>query len=494
MEMDGGRVSTGIEGVDRVLRGGLLPERAYLLRGGPGTGKTVFGGQYLTAAGGKSLFITFEESATSIRENAARMGFDLEEVTFLDMSPGVEEFVEDRRYDVFEPDEVEAESVTGRIVDAVDKHDPDRVFVDPLTRLRHLTPDDYRFRKETASFMRYLTGGGATVVFTTQPSTTGADTDLQFISDGTLELGREAKGRTFTVTKFRGSDFRDGHHTLRIDDDGISVYPKLRPAAHERVFEPVQSSSGVEGLDALLDGGLDRGTVTVVSGPTGVGKTTTATAFARQAAIEEQPAAVYLFEESVETFTHRAAAVDVPVDDLRDAGTFELEAVEPLARSADEFAATVRAAVEDRGVSTVVIDGISGYRLSIRGDDEALVRELHALCRYLTNVGVTVVLIDDLDSVTGAFEPTSRRISYLADTIFFLRYLELGGELRKAAGVLKRRTGDFERALREFEITGDGIRLGDPLTGLRGILTGTPEWSKEAAFDPARISQKDNGE
>jgi circadian clock protein KaiC len=122
-----------------------------------------------------------------------------------------------------------------------------------------------------------------------------------------------------------------------------------------------------------------------------------------------------------------------------------------------------------------MIDGTSGYKLSIRGDESTLVSELHALVRYLRNVGVTVILIEETGSVTGEFRPTKEGISYLADNILFLRYLELHGGIRKAVGVLKKRLGTFEPTLRELRITGEGLWIGEPLDGLRGVLTGTPE-------------------
>ncbi|USZ76571.1 hypothetical protein NGM07_04400 [Halorussus vallis] len=128
-----------------------------------------------------------------------------------------------------------------------------------------------------------------------------------------------------------------------------------------------------------------------------------------------------------------------------------------------------------------MIDGIDGYRLSLRNHERGeVVRKLHRLCRYLKNVGVTVILVDETASVTGEFEATETGVSYLADNILFLRHLEVDGEMRKAVGVLKKRTSDFERTLREFQITTNGVRVGEPLTGLRGLLTGTPELSAGA--------------
>jgi circadian clock protein KaiC len=139
----------------------------------------------------------------------------------------------------------------------------------------------------------------------------------------------------------------------------------------------------------------------------------------------------------------------------------------------------VRAEVEEKGARVVMIDGISGYRLSIRGEQAELVEELHALCRYLKNMGVTVVLVDEISALTGDLQVTSSRISYLADNIVFFRYLETRGELRKSIGVLKKRASDFERTLREFEIAADGIAVGKPLRDFRGVLTGMPEWTDD---------------
>jgi circadian clock protein KaiC len=163
-----------------------------------------------------------------------------------------------------------------------------------------------------------------------------------------------------------------------------------------------------------------------------------------------------------------------------DEGTLTVEAVEPLERSSGEFAQQVRAEVEANHPAVVMIDGTSGYRLSLREDERVdLVRELHALCRYLKNVGVAVVLTEEVPSVTGEFRPTEGKISYLADNIVFLRYLELQGRIRKSAGVLKKRFSDFEPTLRELRITEAGIEIGEPLQNLRGVLTGTPEWVGE---------------
>ncbi|MEF8818567.1 MAG: ATPase domain-containing protein [Haloferacaceae archaeon] len=453
-------MSTGIPGADEVLSGGFLPARSYMLRGEAGTGKTIVEFHYLTAgvdAGESCLFVAFEESADGVRANASTLGFDLDGVEIPDLSPDATRFTEEEQYSVFAPDEVESRSVTDRIVAAVERVDPDRVFVDPITQLQYLSADDFQLRQEVAGLMSYLEGRGATTLCTTQPTSTRPDDDLQYICDGSITLGRGPAGRSLTVEKFRGSDFRSGGHALTVGETGITVFPSLVPGEHDREFDLEQIGSGVEALDDLLGGGIERGTVTVVSGPSGVGKSTTAVHFLLRAAARDERAVAYLFEESEASLRHRARAIGLPVDESTADGDLSLEHVEPLALSSGEFAHQVRTEVEERGARVVMIDGTSGDRLSIRGDESDLVAELHALVRYLRNVGVTVILVEETGSVTGEFQPTREGISYLADNILFLRYLELDGEIRKAVGVLKKRLGAFEPALRELRITDDGL-------------------------------------
>ncbi|WP_435316953.1 ATPase domain-containing protein [Haloarchaeobius sp. TZWSO28] len=479
MDDTGVRYSTGISGLDHVLHGGFIPGRSYMVSGQPGTGKTILGLHFLLEDPENSLYVAFEEREKDILANAAALGFDLSDITILDLSPDSESFQSRTHYDVFEPPDVE-DDITEHVVRAVEETEPNRVFVDPLTQLRYFAPDDYQFRTEVAGFMSFLKDSEATIVFSTQPMPNMPDADLEFICDGSIELGYATKGRTLTVTKFRGSGFQGGIHTMRITDSGIDVFPELIPTVRSREFEAVAMSTGLSEMDSLLSGGIERGTVTVISGPSGVGKTTTGSQLMSAAAERGERSVIYMFEESTDTFVHRSEAIGIPVKEMQAKGTLEIVEVEPLAVSSDEFAHMVRQEVEEKGAKLVMIDGISGYRLSIRGDDDDLVRELHALCRYLRGMGITSLLIDDVATVTGDFQPTSERISYLGDNILFLRYLELHGEINRAMGVLKMRTSDFERTLREFEIRSDGLHLGAPLTGLRGVLTGTPEFVEDS--------------
>jgi len=370
---------------------------------------------------------------------------------------------------------VEGGSIFTQIGEAVETHEPDRVFIDPLTLLRHLSPDEFQFKRTTASLISYLKAQGATTLFTTQSTQEHSDEDLQYLADGSITLRRTEHGRELSVDKFRGSDFRSGAHALRIDEGrGLSVFPSLVPEDHGESFTYETLSSDIAELDALLGGGVERGSITLVSGPTGVGKSTTGAAFVSAAARRGERATAYLFEESKASFVHRSDAIGLDVTSLGDDGQLHVDEIEPLRISADEFAHRVREDVEEHGTRFVMLDGTAGYRLALQNPESQLREELHALVRYLRNMGVTVLLTDEIGTVTGSFQASDSHVSYLADNVVFIRYIEVDGEIRKAIGVLKKRFGTFESTLRQFHIDGDGIHVGAVLTDLRGVLTGTP--------------------
>lgn len=470
------RLSSGVPGLDEVLHGGLIPQQAYLVRGGPGVGKTTLGLKFLAAGvaqGEQALFIVLGEAEEQVRANGDRLGFDTQAITFLDLSPSSDFFTEVETYDIFSPAEVEREPTTQKIVERVNQLQPKRVFIDAMTQFRYLATDVFQFRKQVLSFLRFLLEQGATVLFASESSPTMPDDDLQFMSDGVIDLQQADGSRSLTVIKFRGSDFRSGAHTFRLRNTGMEVFPRLQPDAYERDFQMEAIPSGLPELDALLNGGIERGTVTIFTGPTGVGKTTIGVQFIKAAAERGERSVLYAFEEQVNMVLHRAEAISIPVQDMVQRETLSIVSVEPLQFSPDEFANLVRQEVEQRQARIIMLDSVAGYRLSVRGAD--LVSHLHALCKYLQNVGVTVILINETEGITGDFRATEIGISYLADNIVFLRYLEIQGEMRKAIGVLKKRLSDFERTLRELDITPDGIRVGPPLSQLRGILRGVPE-------------------
>ncbi|HEY4439007.1 MAG TPA: ATPase domain-containing protein [Candidatus Elarobacter sp.] len=470
------RLSTGVEGLDEVLCGGLIGGRTYLLTGPPGSGKTTLGWHFLVdgvAAGEPVLYISFAEPEAELRDNAERSGFDPRTVDVLDLSPAAELFAQSESYDIFSAREVESEPTTARIVETMARVKPRRVFVDSMTHLRHLASDAYQFRRQALAFLRFLSAHDTTVMITSESTPGAPDDDLRFIVDGVIELGFVNRGRDIAVLKYRGSDCRHGRHALALGAEGVNVFPRLVPESFARPFLAAQLGSGLPDLDELLGGGIERGTVTLISGPTGVGKTTLGVQVLTEAANRGDRCALYTFDERAETVVSRCEGVGMGVRRLIAEGTLSIVELEALKFGPDEFAAIVRRDIEERGTQVVMIDSVSGYRVSVSGD---LAERLHALARYLQNIGVTVILVDELRDVVS-FHVTDVGISYLADNILFLRYVErvIGEaiELRKGIGVLKKRLSDFQKTLREFEVAHDGIRIGEALR-LSSILNQLP--------------------
>lgn len=473
------QLSSGIVGLDELLHGGYLKNRMYLVTGDPGTGKTTLCFHFLQAGlgnGERTLCIHGEESAAEIRENAAQFGIDLDDVEFLDLGPDSGFFTEDRTYDLVDAGSIENEQHTQRIHDAIEAADPERLVLDPITQLRYIEPSDYHYRKRLLSLIRYLKEREITVLGTaTDDAASPTISEVRSISDGVIRLNRSDQGRRIEVEKNRGVGQITGDHGLEIRPDGVEVFARL-PSTPESdgTFESRPVGTGISELDGMIGGGFERGTVTFLSGPPGIGKTTIGTLFLTEAAKKGEPATIYLLEERAAVYRHRCRSIGLPIDRLESEGTLRIRRIEPMELSAEEFAHEVRTDVLDRDVALVMIDGFSGYTSSLQGSIADLTDDLHTLSRHLDALGVAVFVTDTIHQITGISLATSRSVSPIADNILFLTYVELEGSLSRVLGVLKKRTGGFEMSLREFEIAADGVRVGEPLGHLHGLLGGSP--------------------
>jgi len=470
------KISTGLPGLDEILHGGLIPGKSYLIQGGPGSGKSTLGLHFLNEAiqnDKETLYVTLGESKDSILTNASRMGMDLSKADFLDLSPKDDLYKSSNSYNVFSSAEIEQGPIMESIIKAVDEHKPSRVVLDSITMLRFLNQDPFQLRKMALSLINFVTSKGATLMLISESLDNSTEKDATFWVDGIMKLESDSPWRKITVTKFRGSDYVPESHALKITDRGMIVYPRMRPNDYSRQFPNETLSSGIKEIDKLLQGGIEKGTTSLIVGATGVGKTNLGLQFIKEAASRNDRSVLYTFEESKELILQRSKKVNIPLEEMLDTGNLRIVPVEPLSYSPDEFAKMVRTDVEENGTSIVMIDSIGGYNLAIR--EENILERLHALTVYLQNMGVTTFLINEAENITGQFKATQMNASYLADNILFLRYLEINGQLRKAIGVLKKRLSDFENTIREYKITSEGIKVGDPLHNIRGILSGNPE-------------------
>ncbi|WP_338739160.1 ATPase domain-containing protein [Haloplanus salilacus] len=475
-------ISSGIPELDTLLNGGLIRGRAYLVQGTAGTGKSLLGQHFLREGidnGETVVYIHGEESKSDILTNAARVGIDITDVTFLDIGPGTDFFAEDITYDLVETTAVESERFTKDIKDVIEDLDPERVLIDPITQLQYVERDEYQYRKRLQSLIRFLRNRTGTIVATRTTHGRGdrslAYDDFESLSDGVINLFLDESERRIAVTKHRGLGQKDGTHGLEIRECGIEVYPQLVPDERHRGFDPELLSTGNDDLDSLLGGGIERGSVTVTTGPTGVGKSTIGAQMLAGIAEDEGTALGYLFDESIEQFTYRSDNLDIPIADYHDDGTLAFQEVEPLVRSGEEFTQQVVTDVDETEPDAVFIDGLSGYKLSLQGDAERLVRRLHSLTRTLKNRGVAVIITDEIERLTGISEATSTNTSYIADNIVGLSYVELDGETVRVIGVLKKRLGDFDNRFHRFTITsGTGLSVEEPFDSVHGIMRGSP--------------------
>lgn len=460
--MDDSRISTGCQGLDHILGGGLPAHKACLVLGGPGHGKTTLGLQFLAAARrlGEALYIGFLETEPQLRENAARQALDVDGVRILSLVPDESLFAGHRHYDIFQPGEVESEPLIQRIVDAVEACRPAAVFIDSMSHLRLLFPDAYQFRAQVLSLLRYLHGQGCTLLFSSDAGAQGADLDLQFLADGVIELGAEGAQGFLHVRKLRGANFMPGRHQCRVGRHGLQAFPHHVPPP-SRVGTPQTAplSSGNARLDELLGGGLEAGAVTLITGPSGVGKSTLASGYALQAARQGDEVAIYLFEEELAFYLQRAADLALPLAPLQRDGLLEIEQVEPMRYLVDEFLERVRRHVEARDTRLVILDSVSGFELSLQG--EHLKDRIHAFAKGLSRRGISVILINEIQAMSGPLALTERGISYLADNVLLLNYRENGERMGKMVGVLKKRVGRFDNRICAYRIGRGGLQLSE---------------------------------
>jgi circadian clock protein KaiC len=306
------------------------------------------------------------------------------------------------------------------------------------------------------------------------------DLQLHSIAHGVISLEQLANDfgserRRLRVIKMRGLKYHGGYHDFTIECGGLCVYPRLIAANHHRSFSSAPVTTGLAALDALLGNGLFPGTNALLAGPAGVGKTTTAVRCMIAALKRGQKAAYFLFDERLATLMIRSKALGMDLQPFIDDGLLEIRQVDPAELSPGEFAHAVRNVVEVDSVSVVVIDSLNAY-LHAMPNDNFLILQMHELLSYLAQQGVVSLMILGQHGVTGELR-SDIDISYLADTVMMLRFFEAEGEVRKSIAVIKTRTSDHERSIREFTIDKTGISIGEPIRGFTGILSGSPVYT-----------------
>ena len=492
------RVRSGVPGFDVLLDGGFPAGRMYLLEGRPGTGKTTFALHFCregVEAGERVLYVTLSQRADELREIAASHGWSLDGIEVLDaQAGGLDLHASD--HSLFHAADVDLVDVVDTVMRKVDELRPARVVLDSAGEIRLLAGDPLRSRRRFLALKHALGERCATTLLLDDYSGSG-DSGVYSIMHGVVRLERDAPlygqvYRRLEVPKIRGVDNPTGFHDFRIQPGGITVYPSLTMRLRDGgVDEGAAGGDGaplgsvhspVEGLDAMLQGGLDRGSSCVVVGVSGTGKSSLAAAYALAEAQAGGRAAIYTFDERKRTLLDRMAGRGF---DLRAMGDERLT-VDELSASimtTGRFTDRVHRDVE-AGVGLVVIDSLTGFTHACPGADRAA-SQLHDLLGYLGSRGVVTLVTVPEHGLIGAGTAAQVDVSYIADTVLLLQHFEAGGQIRKALAVVKRRRGGHDQRVREFVMSDAGLAVGAEITDYRGVLSGLPDLARGAS-DGAR--------
>jgi circadian clock protein KaiC len=467
------RVPTGIPGLDTILRGGLLKGGAYIVEGVPGAGKTVLANQICfarVARGGRAVF------ATLLAESHSRMQQHLRGLAFYDdrAIPASLTYVSALR--VLEEDGLKG--LADLLRREIRSHSAEILVVDGLLAAEQAALSEREFKKFVAELQAHAAAQDCTVLLLTNATGRSARAEETMV-DGLILLGDALYGaraeRNLEIRKFRGSRYLRGRHAFRITDEGIVVYPRfeafhVRPSRVAEV-EREHDSSGVDGLDAMLKGGLPAASTTALIGPSGCGKTTLGLHFLSRSKAEE-PGLLFGFFETPARIRAKARALGFDLDRLLDEGALEILWQAPTEAILDALAYRLLEAVRARGVKRLFLDGLGGFMVAAVAP-ERMGGFFAALANELRAGGVsTLWTMETRDPMGSKVLIPVDNISSLIENLVFLRFVEQGGQLHRVISVLKARDSDFDPTIRRFEITGKGIAVDGSFVGAEDVMSG----------------------
>jgi len=492
------KAKTGVEGLDDVLSGGLSRGHVFLLEGSPGTGKTTVALQFLVEGAHldeRCLYISLSETEEELRDSARSHGIEIgEQVEIFELVPPESLLDADQQQSLLYSSDLELGETTRLIFEAFERVKPQRVVIDSLSEIRLLAQSSLRYRRQILALKHFFARSDATVLLLDDMTADSLDKTVHSVVHGVIHLEQLApeygsERRRLRIIKYRGQSFRGGYHDFVIRRGGVAVFPRLRAIEHRSSFERTTLASGLKEFDDLLGGGVQRGSSTLLIGPAGTGKSIFSMQFVKAAIERGERAAIFVFDEELGLLFSRVKPMGFDLEGMRDAGLIHIEQLDAAEISPGEFAQRVRDRVARFDAKTVVIDSINGYQASMP-EENALILHIHELLQFLNRQGANTFLTVAQHGLVGDMK-SPVDVTYLADTVILLRYFEAEGRVRRAISVIKKRTGQHEDTIREYQVTNSGLTVGDPITSFQGILRGVP--TLVGASQPLLPSQVEGG-
>jgi circadian clock protein KaiC len=469
------RITTGVPGLDTVLGGGLLRGRSYIIQGNPGAGKTILANQacfHRAAEGGQALFVTLlSESHDMLLQHLSTLDFFER-----DRIPG-------GVYYISALGTLQREGLDGvaRLLrEETASRKASLLVFDGLLNVRDATgsaPDLKRFLHTVQTQAAFA---GCTILMLTSARLEDESPEHTVV-DGVIELANTLAGvrtvRRLQVRKFRGGASLQGLHQFQIDERGITVFPRIEaqyasPSVEDHVPPPEDRvGTGVREIDALMNGGIPRSSMTLVFGPSGVGKTTFGLHFLAASA-PEQPALHFGFYENPNRLLTKAAAMGLDLRPQLESGQLEIIWKPATERLLDALGHNLLDAVSRRGVKRLFIDGLSTFeRAAVH--PPRIVEFFTALTNELRARGVTTVGTWETPNIIGGtVEAPSPELSSVVENLLCMRFTELQERMHRLLAVLKVRDSAFDHSLHQFTITDRGLELSVQEDGAEALLSG----------------------
>ncbi len=475
-------LQSGVPGFDEVLGGGIPEFSLNLIVGGPGCGKTTLGHQIAFANATKDRTALY---LTIIGEPPIKMLRYQQQFSFFDAK---------KVGDVIRFLHLGEEAGTGglkhvlhRIVEEVARTSPGIVVVDSFRSMMRQPSDTSEGAMEVQEFVQELAMHLTTCTATTfligeLAHEAEHDSPIFTVADGIIWLNQSADRnsvvRKLQVVKMRGQGQIPGLQTMRITGDGVNVFPRLlNPETRTEASNALESrvTTGVEGLDEMLGGGIPSGYSMLVAGPSGSGKTLLANEFILEGAKRGEPGIIAVFERRPNEYIN-TTPFGPEFHRLMREGLLEILYMRPLDLSIDETLVEIRNAVRRLGAKRAVIDSLSGLELALAPTFRDDFREsLYRMVGALTSASVTLLSTVELDDTFSDLRFSPQGIAFLSDAIIIQRYVELDAELRRAMAVVKVRGSAHSKELREYIVTPQGrLKVGASLRAYDGLLTGRP--------------------